>query len=176
MYRGVYAVGHANPPQEGRFLAAVKACAPDAVLSHLAAAALLDIARWDGRYPEVTVPGTATRMHSGIRVHRTEVLDPPDVARRDGIPITSPARTLVNLSGALDYRPLRRAVRQAQSLRYVELRDLVEILARLGPRRGVRKLRRILATGPAPTRSELEDMMLDLILDGGLEHPDVNAP
>ena len=109
-------------------------------------------------------------------MHRTQTLDPQDVARYRGIPITSPARTLVDLAGVLDYQRLRRAVRQAQSLRLVQPQHLTEALARLGPRRGSRNLRRILATGPAPTRSELEDVVLDLILGGGLEHPEVNVP
>jgi Protein of unknown function (DUF559) len=176
LHRGVYAVGHRNVPLEGRFLGAVKACGADAVLSHFSAAALLGLVRWDGRYPEVTVVRAGTRVHQGIRVHRSQTLGAPDVARYQGIPIISPARTLVDLAGALDYRRLRRAVRQAQSLRLLGLRDLTETLARLGPRRGSRNLRMILATGPAPTRSELEDTVLDLLLGGGLEHPDVNAP
>ncbi|MGH2761071.1 MAG: DUF559 domain-containing protein [Thermoleophilaceae bacterium] len=176
MHRGVYAVGHASPPLEGRFLAAVKACGPGAVLSHFAAAALLGLVRWDGRYPEVTVLGSATRVHRGLRVHRTTVLEPFDVACFQGIPITSVARTLIDLASILPYRRLRRAVRQAQSLKLIELRHLVEALARLGPRRGVRKLARILVTGPAPTRSELEDAVLDLLLGGGIAHPDVNVP
>src|SRR4051812_15963582 len=70
MHRGVYAVGHARVPLEGCFLAAVKACAPGAVLSHFAAAAYYGFVRWDGRHPEVTVVGTSTRRHRGIRVHR----------------------------------------------------------------------------------------------------------
>jgi hypothetical protein len=65
------------------------------------------------------------------------VLDPPDVVRHERISITSPARTLLDLGSVLDYRPLRRAVRQAQSLRRVSLRQLVEVLGRLGARRGV---------------------------------------
>jgi Transcriptional regulator, AbiEi antitoxin/Protein of unknown function (DUF559) len=176
MHRGVYCVGHANPPLEGRFLAAVKACGPDAALSHFSAAALLGLLNWDGRYPEVTVVGAGTRVHHGIRVHRTYAFDDRDLARHRGIATTSPARTLVDLAGALEYRRLRRAVRQAQSLRRVTPSQLTEALVRLGPRRGSRKLRRILATGPAPTRSELEDAVLDLVLGGGLEHPDVNVP
>lgn len=48
-------------------------------------------------------------------------------------------------------------------------------MRRLGPRRGTRKLARIIATGPAPTRSELEDVVLDLILDGGLARPEINV-
>jgi uncharacterized protein DUF559 len=176
LHRGVYAAGHDNPPVEGRFLAAVKACGLGAVLSHYAAAAHLGIVRWDGRYPEVTVVGASARRHAGVRVHRTAALEPVDVIRREGIPTTSPARTLVDLASFLDQRRLRRAVRQAQSLKLVELRLLAEALGRLGPRRGVSKLVMIMATGPAPTRSELEDVLLDLILAGGLAHPDVNVP
>jgi very-short-patch-repair endonuclease len=175
-HRGVYAVGHANPPLEGRFLAAVKACGPGAVLSHFSAAALLGFVRWDDRYPEVTVRGPATRVHAGIRVHRSGALDPQDVARHDGIAVTAPARTLLDLASTVDYLALRRAVRQAQSLGRVDIRHLVEVLRRLGPRRGSRNLARVVATGPAPTRSMLEDAVLDLVLSGGLAHPAVNAP
>src|SRR5919109_1824107 len=51
IHRGVYAVGHAAIPLEGRFLAAVKACGPSAVLSHFSAAVLYEFVRWDDRYP-----------------------------------------------------------------------------------------------------------------------------
>jgi predicted transcriptional regulator of viral defense system len=176
LYRGVYAVGHSNPPLEGGFIAAVKACGEGAVLSHFSAAALHGFVQWDDRYPEVTVAGSTTRRHRQLRVHRTAALSAPDVSRHRGIPITSPARTLADLATVLDYRPLRRAVRQAQSLRRVQLRDLVEIVGRLGHRRGVSNLKRILATGPAPTRSELEDIVLDLILKAGFKRPEINVP
>jgi very-short-patch-repair endonuclease/predicted transcriptional regulator of viral defense system len=173
VHRGVYAVGHRNVPLEGRFLAAVKACGPNAVLSHFSAAAFYELVRWDDRYPEVTAP--AARTHRGIRTHRSSMLEGHDVTRHKGIPITTPARTLVDLAGTLGYRPLRRAVREAQRTR-VSTRQLLDTLNRLGPRRGVTKLAGILATGHAPTRSELEDAVLDLILAGGLRQPDVNAP
>jgi len=176
VHRGVYAVGHSNLALEGQFLAAVKAAGPGAVLSHFAAAALLGFVEWDGRQPEVTMPGSTARLHLGVRVHRTTVLTPADVAVVKGIPITSPARTLVDLASVLEYRPLRRAVRQAQFLKRVNLRQLAEVLGRLGARRGIRKLACIVATGPAPTRSELEDVVLDLMLSGGFAHPDVNVP
>jgi very-short-patch-repair endonuclease len=172
----VYAVGHANLPLEGRFVAAVKACGPGAMLSRFSAAALWGFVAWDERYPEVTVPGPGTRLLKGVRVHRSSTLDPRDVTRHHGIPLTSPARTLLDLAPLLDARPLRRAVRQAQSLQRVNTTQLTEALARLAPRRGTKKLAQIVATGPAPTRSELEDVMLDLILRGGLAHPRVNEP
>jgi hypothetical protein len=169
-------VGHANLPLQGRFLAAVKACGPGAVLSHFSAAALFGIVSWDGRCPEVTVAGSATRAHRGIRVHRTGFLEELDVVREQAIPVTSAARTIVDLAASLAQRKLRRAVRQAQALGLVPLGELAEVMARLGPRRGIRTLATILASGPAPTRSELEDRTLDLMLSGGLAHPDVNVP
>ena len=176
MHRGVYAVGHGNPPLEGCFLAAVKACGQGAVLSHVSAAALWGFVEWEDRHPEVTVAGSATRLVPRMRVHRTSCFEPQDVTRCQGIPVTSPARTLVDLAAVYEYRGLRRAVRQAQALQRANVRELVDVLQRLGPRRGTRNLRRIVATGAAPTRSELEDVVLDLLLRGGLEHPDVNVP
>ncbi|HEX6582139.1 MAG TPA: type IV toxin-antitoxin system AbiEi family antitoxin domain-containing protein [Thermoleophilaceae bacterium] len=176
LYRGVYAVGHANPPLEGRFTAAVKACGDGVLLSHYSAAALWGFVHWDGRYPEVTVHGGTTRRHPALRVHRTTSLDQVDRSSHRGIPVTAPARTLADLACQLDYRALRRAVRQAQSLRRVSLRELVAVTNRLGRRRGTVNLMRILATGPAPTRSELEDVILDLIVSAGVRRPEVNVP
>jgi very-short-patch-repair endonuclease len=175
LHRGVYAVGHANVPLEGRFLAAVKACGCGAVLSHFSAAAVWGFMRWDDRYPEVTVVGTSPRSHRGVRAHRAVVLDHPDISRHHGIPITSPARTLLDLAATLGHDPLRSATRRAQSLQRVNLRQLADVLARHQGRRGSAKLAKIIATGPAPTRSELEDATLDLMLRGGLAHPDVNV-
>ena len=174
VHRCVYAVGHTNLPLEGRFLAAVKACGPGAVLSHHSAAALWGFIAWDDRYPEVTVTGGSARRHPGLRVHRTTTLDRDDTTRHRGIPVTSPARTLLDLAAHLSHRPLRSATRRAQSLHRVDLRQLVSILARQRP--GCARLARIVATGPAPTRSELEDVVLDLILRGGFAHPQVNEP
>jgi very-short-patch-repair endonuclease len=177
MHQGVYAVGHPGVPLEGIFLAAVKACGPGAVLSHFSAAVLWGMLEWEERRrPEVTVLGEGSRGHEGIRVHRTGLLDPIDVRTHNGISVTSPARTLVDAAPLLAYRGLRRAVRRAQGMHLVSHREMVETITRLGPRRGSRNLRRIVATGPAPTRSELEDVVLDLIIRGCFTHPDVNRP
>ena len=163
VHRGVYAVGHVDLPLEGRFLAAVKACRTG-VLSHFSAAALWGFIPWEERYPEVTVVGASRPVHRGVRVHRTTRLDLDDTTRHHGIPLTSPARTLLDLAATLDQRPLRAATRRAQSLHHVNVRQLAETLARHGRRRGAANLAEIIATGPAPTRSELEDVVLDLIL------------
>ena len=127
LHRGVYAVGHPRITLEGRFLAAVKACGPTAVLSHFSAAALYELLRWDDRYPEVTT--TAQRTHHGIRVHRSSTLHAEDITRHRGIPVTTPARTAVDLAATLDYQPLRRVVRQALRLTTVN-RLLATVSAR----------------------------------------------
>jgi hypothetical protein len=170
LHRGVYAVGHANPPLNGRFLAAVKACGSTAVLSHFSAAALYGFLTWDDRYPEITSP--RAHKHPGIRAHRS-TLDPRDTTRHQTIRTTTPARTLLDLSAKLKFDALRRATRQAQVLRLVSMRQLTDVLGRS---HGAANLAKVVADGPAPTRSELEDAVLDLIVTGGLQPPDVNVP
>ncbi|HEX6742558.1 MAG TPA: type IV toxin-antitoxin system AbiEi family antitoxin domain-containing protein, partial [Solirubrobacteraceae bacterium] len=175
IHRGVYAVGHRKVPLEGRFLAAVKACGASAVLSHHSAAALWGFMPWEERYPEVTVVGTWSLRHPGLRVHRTRSLDRDHRTRHRAVPVTTPARTLLDLAATLDHKPLRAATRRAQSLHRVNVRQVAETLARHRGRRGAARLADIIATGPAPTKSELEDVVLDLILRGGHVHPDVNV-
>ena len=175
LHRGVYGVGHPNLAWQGDLLAAAKACAPGALLSHFSAAALWGFLDFDeNRRPDVTIASRCGAWHPGIRVHRTSMLAPRDRARTQSIPVTAPARTLLDLAPILDDRALRSLVRRAQGLKRVNLRQLNEVLTRLGPRRGSRRLAAVIATGPAPTRSVLEDMVLDLLLAGGFAHPDVN--
>jgi very-short-patch-repair endonuclease len=177
LHKGVFAVGHTNLPQQARILASVKACGPAAYASRFAAGELAKgIVRLGDRRPDVLVLGATTRRHPEIRMHRTTRLDSRDVTRIQGIPATSVARTLVDLAADLTYEQLRRATREAQAQRLVTLPQIVETMNRLRPFRGATNLAKILATGPAPTRSELEDVVLDLMLRGGLRHPDVNVP
>ncbi len=71
MHEGVFAVGHPNVSQKGLFIAAVKACKPDAALSHRAEAARAGYRKWAGGEIEVTIPAAATQAHPGIQVHRS---------------------------------------------------------------------------------------------------------
>jgi glutathione S-transferase len=73
LYKGVYAWGHHNIPTEGRFLAAVLACGPYAVLSHYSAAALRCLVRWDGRPFEITAPGK--HAHPRVKAHRSNDIE-----------------------------------------------------------------------------------------------------
>jgi predicted transcriptional regulator of viral defense system len=176
VHRGVFAVGHAELIPEQVWLAAVKACGPTAALSHYSAAAHRGYVEWDGRRPEVTVTTLSLPRHAGIRAHQSRCLDRIDVMIRDGIRVTSPARTLLDVASQLPLRGLRRAVREAMAQEDVGIRQLVDVLARTGPRRGSRNLAQVIADGYTPTRSVLEDIVLDLIVAGGFERPDVCKP
>ena len=109
-------------------------------------------------------------------MHRTGHLPITDTTRVQGIPVTTPERTLRDLASILPYNKLRRAVREAQALRLTTVSRLAKALDAPGPQRGRRNLARIIATGPAPTRSELEDIVLDLLLRAGFDPPHVNVP
>ena len=176
LHRGAYAVGHANPTREGWMLAAVMACGADALLSHFSAAALANMIRWEDRYPDVLVLGPTAPQHPRINGHRTSYLPPEHLTTWRGIPITTAQRTLLDLAGVLTEDRLRRAIRQSQYLGLTTLGSLVKVLNGPGPKRGRKTLAKVIATGAAPTQSELEDTVLDLILRGGFAHPAVNAP
>jgi hypothetical protein len=172
LYPRVYSVGHANPPWEAWMLAAVKAAGPDSWLSHVPGAMLVGILEAGIEVtPEVTVLGGSTRVIRGVRVHRTGALAPEDRWTWRGIPVLSPARLLLNLAGRLTGRPLRSAVRRAQGKNLVTVQQIVALLSRVGPLKGSRRLAQVVATGPAPTRSALEDVVLDLLLDAASSTP-----
>jgi very-short-patch-repair endonuclease len=176
VHRGVYAVGHDAMTLHARFMAAVLACGPAAALSHRSAAALWGFLAWEGdRLPEVTVPGSSARSRPGLRIHRTRHLDPRDVARREAIAVTTPARSLLDLADELPPAGLRRAARQAQAMRWTNVRQIADVLTRCNGRRGAPRLAALIADGPAPTRSEFEDLVLDLILGAGLRRPEINV-
>ncbi len=176
VHRGVYAVGHSALTLDARFMAAVLACAPSGHLSHRAAAACWGFLPWDEAFLiEVTVPYSGPRTRPGLRVHRTRLVDPRDFDRHRGIPITTVERALLDLAEELSDKGMRRAVRQSQALYLTNVRLIADALTRAGGRRGAPRLAALIADGPAPTRSDLEDMVLDLIIAAGLRRPQINA-
>jgi predicted transcriptional regulator of viral defense system len=176
LHRGVYAVGHTGLTPESRWLAAVKACGADGLLSHASLMMLFGLLPMEDRRPEVTVPVAQRRAPEGVRVHRTRSLHPDDVWRHHGIPTTSPERLLLDMAPRLTDRALARAMSRAQSMHLTNLRRLGRRLDRAAGRPGRARFARVLAGNPPATRSELEDRVHDLILAGGLTPPDVNVP
>jgi hypothetical protein len=176
LHQGVYAVGHPNVSQKGLFIAAVKACKPDAALSHRAEAARTGYRPWTGGDIEVTTRAGTTKHHPGIQVHRSSLMTRGDQMVREGILVTNTAWTLVALASVLSVADLRSTVREALGMKLITVRTVLALLERLGPVRGARNLRTILARSAIPTRSELEVVVYDLIVAGGFVPPEVNEP
>jgi predicted transcriptional regulator of viral defense system len=178
LHRGVYAVGHPVLTIEGRWLAAVLACGPDAVLSHRSAAALWDLRPSARTAIDVSTPSRAGRSRAGIDVHRAGALRPADTTRTRGVPCTTVARTLLDLAGVIDRRALGRACERAELLRILDAQGLHDVLARAMGRRGAPVLRAILTgeqLSQPPTRSELEERFLALCTAAGVPRPRANA-
>lgn len=176
LHRGVYALGHTALSPRGRELAAVLACGPDALLSHRAAAVLWAMRRTSPGI-DVTVPRSGG-ARPGILVHRSRSLTREDRAVVDAIPVTSPARTLVDLADVLSEQRLADAVHEAEVRRILDVRHVQGALARVAGRRGRHKLRRVLAAygdGPPMTRNDAERAFLRLCADQALPTPQSNV-
>jgi len=172
--RGVYAVGHRIASRKATWMEAVLEAGPGAVLSHRAAAAHWGFLR-SGRV-EVTVP-RALRTRRGIVRHHA-VLHPDEVTVLDGIPVTTVARTLLDVAAGLQRRDLERAIHEAEYLRLYDDRELAALIDRHPRRPGVPKLRAIRAERNAHrhvSRRELEHRFLALVAEQGLPRPEVNV-
>lgn len=172
IHPGVYAVGIGAATPEARALAAVLACGDGTVLSHRSAAALWRLLpAWPAR-----IEVTARHRHRlrGVHAHRSRTLQVADAAIHHGIPVTAPARTLLDLADVLDDRRLARAVNEAQVLGRVRADELAALLDRSPGRRGSGRLRSQLSQRGGPTRSELEDCFLAFVREHGLPRPEVN--
>ena len=175
LHRGVYAVGHDRLRIEGRWLAAVIACGPGAVLSHRDAAQLWEIRQSSASMIDVTVPSQNGRLRRrGIRVHRSGRLTSDEVTTRSGIPVTSVARTLLDLADMLDTQALRRAVTEAEYTNRLDVTSLNAVVQNSPGRRG-RQVMDAVHGRRHRTRSPLEDRFLRLMERHGVEEPRTNA-
>jgi very-short-patch-repair endonuclease len=177
LYQGVYLLGHPVPVPGARELGAVLACGPGSVVSHRTAAGLWKLLPHSPGEIEVTVAGPRRDSRRGIRVHRTSSLDRRDVRMLHGIPITTPARTLLDLAGGLPTRQLEQAVAEAYARGLTNRSQLASLLARIGPRPGIPALRSLLDADRAPalTRSQAEERFLALVRAAELPPPESNV-
>jgi very-short-patch-repair endonuclease/predicted transcriptional regulator of viral defense system len=176
VYRGTYLVGPIMPPL-AREMAAVLACGEGAVLSHRSAAAFWRLLPYLAQYPvHVTVPIRALAQRTGIRIHRVQELPPDEITRPNGIPITTPARTILDIAAEVTVAELEQAIATAERNHRTNRRQLLLLLARYPGRRGSRSLRALLDRGtkPALTRSKPERRLLELLRKAGLPAPEVN--
>lgn len=173
VHRGVYAVGHRALTREAIWSAAVLAGGLDAALSHDNAGAHLSFIE-EPRGIHVTAPNL--RRRTGITVHRAR-LHPADRVIHNGIPLTSPARTLLDLAATLPPRPFKRAYEEADRLGLVKEGEIRRLLARSNGHPGITPLTAHLdeTFAPAPTKRELEKRFLEVVTEAGLPRPSVNV-
>jgi len=174
-YPGVYSVGPVLTPA-GRCLAAVRACGDGAVLSHRSAAALWELLRDASSRFDVTVSFTSgVRTSAAIRVHRTR--RPIETTTRDGIPVTTVARTLADLADVVPRRRLEKALEQAERLGRLDLGAIDAVADGQPGRRGPALVRRLVRAHDTQgmTRSELEDAFLELCDRYDIPRPAMNA-
>jgi uncharacterized membrane protein YgcG len=176
LHRGVYAVGHRALRREAWWMAAVLAAGDGAVLSYRSAAALWGMRDTARARIEVSVP-RHRRSTARLEVHEVE-LPPDEVTRERGIPVTTPARTLVDLAAVVPESELEHAFNEAQFHRLGSPTSLDALIARYPGRSGTPAIRRVLdnhrRNGETVTRSLLERRLLALVDAHGLPRPRIN--
>ena len=171
VHRGVYRVGHRAPSVEARYMAAVLACGDGALLAGRAAAYLLGVVRGKPPEPEVATP--CKRRVAGLKTRRC--------AHRDatvwrGIPVTSVARTLVDLAPYLPEEELARACHEAGIRHHTTPAQVEAILARRARTPGAPKLRAVMTGEVKVTLSKLERRFLYLLGEIRRPLPQTNRP
>jgi|SRR4051794_26517411 len=176
LHRGVYAVGHRALRAEAWWIAAVLAAGPGAVLSYRSAAELWGLRSGSRRRIEVTV---ARRRRSTARLELHEVeLQPDEVTVEAGVPVTTPARTLLDLAVVLTEQHLERAFQEAEVRRLASPTSLDALVAPYPARRGTPAIRRIVERhrnlGTAVPTSILERRFLALLDAHDLPRPSID--
>jgi very-short-patch-repair endonuclease len=169
LWRGVYAVGRPEVSQEGRWMAAVLSCGPEALLSHRSAAVLWGIAQ-KAEGIDVTVPEGVYRRRQGIRVHRRSQLGKGHRCRVVGIPITDPLSTLVDLASCSPEWQVEQAVNAADRLDLIDPETLRATVPKLPSRPGMALLRRV-AGCKTITDTGLERKFLTIVRAANLPRP-----
>lgn len=149
-HRGVYLVGHDVAPDRAPLFAAALALGAEAYISQRTALEQFGIVGPRPGPVHVTVVGRCRRSRDGIRVHRTTRIASEDLGTVDGLPITSPARALLDFADTAYPSELEWAVNEAYVKRLLTAEELHEILARTPGRRGAKRLRAVLDRHDAP--------------------------
>jgi very-short-patch-repair endonuclease len=178
VHPGVYALNSAPLTRRQRWFAATLT-SPDSFLSHASAGACYGFRPWEGSFETITRPGrSGQRRHGGVLVLRSTTLD-GETTQHNGIAITTPERTVVDLSMHLDDRATGRMFREAIRLKTTTAKEVQETLGRCQGRRRNRLLADLAsryATLPyRRTRSNPEALALELLHDAGVEPPQVNV-
>lgn len=177
LHRGVYAVGHPLLTQRGRWQAAVLACGHDAALAFRSAGAMWRLLEPTGITPIDVVVPHGRRAHDGVRTYAA-VLPDDERTRHDGIPVTTPERTLLDLAAVLGRHRLQRAADLAGVGDPSRRRRIEELLERHRGARGLVVLREVIVAaqeGRAIPRSEFEERFVRFLRLHGLPSAATNG-
>jgi very-short-patch-repair endonuclease len=154
-------------------MAAVLGCGPGAMLSHGSAAALWGFGHEVKREIEVTIRTAADRRRPNIRIHRRPGIQVDDCREHDGIPVTSPVRTLIDQAARLRPLALERSVNEADKRDLVDPDELRMALPRYSGERGVGALQTLLDRLTFRlSDSDLEIFFRPIARDAGLPPPE----
>lgn len=187
VYQGVYAVGRPADGKRAAWQAGILAVGPGSCLCRLSAAELwgfgrstdlVQVLRGFSRRPGDCQLRNVDRPSLRLRVHRTRFLPPEDLTTRSGLPVTSAARTLLDLASVLALPTLRLNFVEAGRLGLIEVEQLRSVADRGRGWRGAKNLRLLIDSwdpGLARTKSELERRFFSLCSEKGLRLPEVNV-
>ncbi|HET6829787.1 MAG TPA: DUF559 domain-containing protein [Solirubrobacterales bacterium] len=172
----VYAVGAQPLVAHGHWYAALLACRPDPVLSHLSSAAKRGLAK-ERSGVHVTTTNRSARRLKGVTIHRCRRLDPADVERIDGLPVTTLPRMFLDLAETAPFDVVRGILEEAERRELLDLNAIDACIARNPGRRGIAPLSRLLAIYmPIGTANEgLEVDFTRFVAELGLPSPLCNT-
>jgi very-short-patch-repair endonuclease len=176
LHRGVYKVGYRRIGRKGRWMAAVLAGGKGTLLSHRSAARLWKLLPPKAELVEVTCTSPSRSRRDGIVCHRSTVAT-DEWLIEDGIPVTSPFRTIFDLAATSPMRELERAFHEAEARELTDRVSLPMLLERYPGRRGTAKVRALLGSGEPVgiTRNDFEEAYLVLVRAHGVPLPRMNA-
>jgi very-short-patch-repair endonuclease len=178
VFHGIHSVGHRYLTVHARLLAATLACGEGSVVSHGTAAWLYGLSEKRPEAVDVIAPVEAGRKIAGIRRRFGPMPVGREVWRRQGVPLTSPARTIVDCAGS-DPNGVAAMIEQASVLSLLDVRAIDRVLD--GPRRkGTKHLLRVLEPWRRyrpgiKIRSRMEAKLLPLLTEAALSVPETNA-
>ncbi|MGI8714358.1 MAG: type IV toxin-antitoxin system AbiEi family antitoxin domain-containing protein [Solirubrobacteraceae bacterium] len=179
VHAGVYAVGHRVAVSLARETAALLSLRDGAVLSHHNAAILwgLRSPKSDDGQVHALVPGNGRPGRlTGVCPHRTAILDRADVRVHDGLPLTAPARTVLDLAPELGDRAVEVTLDQGIVKHLISEPERAQLRARCAGRPGCARLAVLLDRqhGTTLTGSEAEELFLSLVRRADLPAPQIN--
>lgn len=188
VFKGVYSPGTGLLDRDGRWHAAVLASGERSFLSRRSAAQLhgvigpgshaIEIVRSSGGKPLRRARASPDFGSFEVESHRSRSLPDSDVCVVGGIPVTSLARTLLDISSSFTVDRLKSVLSEAERLRLFSYDEMEVMLSRGRGWGGTRKLRLALAEWDpleVETRTVLEVAMLRICREHGLPAPAVNA-